>query len=52
MVWLFVLAVILFMFWIVAVITHFVISAAIHVVLGIAILLFIVGLITGRRSKV
>ncbi len=50
MYWLFTLAIILFVLWLIAVITHFVVSAAIHVVLAVAIVLFIVGMFTGRRT--
>jgi len=42
MIALFVLALILFIIWIIAVVTHFVVSVAIHVLLGAAIVLFIV----------
>ncbi len=47
---LYTLAVILFVLWLVAVITHFVVSAAIHTVLVAAVVLFIVGLMMGRRT--
>jgi hypothetical protein len=49
---LFVLAVILFVIWIIAIVTHFVLSAAIHLLLVAAIVLFIIGLFAGRRTKV
>lgn len=52
MIGLFVLAVILFVIWIIAVVTHFVVSAAIHILLVVAIVLFIVGLFAGRRAQV
>ena len=44
------LAALLFALWLAAVVTHFVVSAAIHVLLGAAVLLFIVGLVLGRRT--
>ncbi len=47
---LYVLAVVLFVIWIAAVVTHFVVSAAIHVLLGAALVLFVIGLFMGRRS--
>jgi hypothetical protein len=45
-----VLAVIFFALWLAAVVTHFVVSAAIHILLGAAVALFIIGLVLGRRT--
>ncbi len=50
MVALFVIAILLSILWIVALVTRFVVSAAIHILLIAAIVLFIVGLFTGRRT--
>jgi hypothetical protein len=47
---LFAVAVILFVLWLVAVVTHFIVSGAIHLMLGAAVLLFIIGLVLGRRT--
>lgn len=47
---LFTLAVILFVLWIIGLVTHFVVSAAIHILLVAAIVLFIIGLFAGRRT--
>jgi hypothetical protein len=47
---LFIVGVILVILWIVALITHFVVSAAIHLLLAAAIIMFIVGLVAGRRT--
>ena len=44
------LAVILFAAWLAAVVTHFIASAAIHILLGAAVALFIIGLMLGRRT--
>jgi hypothetical protein len=45
-----VLAVILFALWLAAVVTHFIVSAAIHILLGAAVALFIIGVMLGRRT--
>ncbi len=50
MVALFVIAILLSILWIVALVTHFVVSAATHILLIAAIVLFIIGLFAGRRT--
>ena len=50
MAWLMALAVVLFVIWIAALVTHFIVSAAVHVFLVVAIILFIIGLMAGRRT--
>jgi uncharacterized membrane protein YeaQ/YmgE (transglycosylase-associated protein family) len=47
--WLFVAAILLGL-WTAAVVTHFIVSAAIHLLLGAAVVLFVVGLVLGRRT--
>jgi hypothetical protein len=47
---LFALAVILLVLWIVGVVTHFIVSATIHLLLAAAVLLFIIGMVLGRRT--
>jgi hypothetical protein len=46
----FALAAIVLVLWVAAVVTHFIVSAAIHLLLGVAVALFIVGLVLGRRT--
>jgi hypothetical protein len=41
--------VILFAVWLAALVTHFIVSAAIHILLGAAVALFIIGLMLGLR---
>lgn len=50
MIGLFILAIILFVVWIVALATHFIVSAAIHILLVVAVILFVIGLFAGRRT--
>jgi FtsH-binding integral membrane protein len=45
-----VVAALLLGLWIAAVVTHFIVSAAIHLLLGAAVVLFVVGLVLGRRT--
>jgi hypothetical protein len=47
---LFAIAALLFVIWILALVTHFVVSTAIHLVLAAAVVMFIVGLVAGRRT--
>ena len=47
---LFVLAVVLFVAWLLGVVGTYTIGAFVHVLLVIAIVLFIVGLMSGRRT--
>lgn len=49
---LYTLAAVLFVLWLIAVLTHFVASAAIHIVLVVAIVLFIIGFFSGSRRAV
>jgi len=44
------LAVVLLALWLAAVVTHFVVGAAIHILLGAAVALFIIGVVLGRRT--
>ena len=46
----FAVAAILLVLWIAAVVTHFIVSAVIHLLLGAAVALFVVGLVLGRRT--
>lgn len=48
---LFAVALILFVLWLIAVITHFVVSAAIHVVLAAAVVFFILGVVMGLPQR-
>jgi hypothetical protein len=45
-----VLGVLLFVLWIAAVVSHFIVSAAIHLLLAGAVVSFILGLVLGRRT--
>jgi len=47
---LYIVGLILLIVWIVALVTHFVVSAAIHLLLAAAIIMFVVGLVAGRRT--
>ena len=49
---LFILAVILFIAWLLGVVGTYTIGAFVHVLLVIAIVLFLVGLLSGRRTIV
>ena len=49
---LFVLALILFIAWLLGVVGTYTIGAIVHLLLVIAIVLFIVGLLSGRRTVV
>jgi hypothetical protein len=49
---LFVLALILFIAWLLGVVGTYTIGAIVHLLLVIAIVLFIVGLVSGRRTVV
>jgi hypothetical protein len=49
---LFVLALILFIAWLLGVVGTYTIGAIVHVLLVIAIVLFIIGLLSGRRTVV
>jgi hypothetical protein len=45
-----VLAIVLLALWLAAAVTHVVVSAAIHILLGAAVVLFIIGLVLGRKT--
>ncbi len=49
---LFVLALILFIAWLLGVVGTYTIGAIVHVLLVIAIVLFVIGLLSGRRTVV
>jgi hypothetical protein len=49
---LFAVALLLLIVWVIGMITHFVVSAAIHLLLAAAVILFIIGLVIGRRTAV
>ena len=49
---LFILAAILFVAWLLGMVGAYTIGAFIHVLLVIAVVLFLVGLVTGRRTVV
>jgi hypothetical protein len=49
---LFTLAVVLLMLWLLGVVGTYTIGASVHVLLVVAVVLFVVGLLSGRRIRV